>query len=237
MRTPTRSPSVMASARSCVTSTVVVRSWRRIRAKSSRSASRVGWSSAENGSSSSSSSGSSTSARASAVRCASPPESVRAWRAARCPMPSRVEPRVHPRRGAVRAPTPRKRRPRRHVVPDGGVGEERLLEDAGHAPPHREALGRAHGLALEADAARGGRLEEAHHPEQGGLAGAVGPDDREGLARGHRQLGNLEERSPGAVDPDSRQLEDPRHAAGRTWIEPRCIETAQRRSRAISSIS
>ena len=94
----------MASPRSWVTSTAVVRSSRRMRPRSSIRPSRVGGSSEENGSSSSRTSGSITSARASAARCASPPDSVRARRSARCAMPKRSShsPTRSPRPGRAR---------------------------------------------------------------------------------------------------------------------------------------
>jgi hypothetical protein len=74
--TRTRSASSTASSTSCVTSSVVGRCARQSSVTSPCMRMRVSASSAANGSSSSSSRGSRTSARASATRCASPPDSV-----------------------------------------------------------------------------------------------------------------------------------------------------------------
>ena len=76
-----------ASIWSWVAMTAVVRVFLRTRARSSISASRVGGSRAEKGSSRSSSSGRRAKARARLVRWASPPESFRAERSSRWPMP------------------------------------------------------------------------------------------------------------------------------------------------------
>ena len=87
--TASRSPSRRASVWSWVEATAVVRVSRRIRSRSPVSASRVGGSSEEKGSSRKMISGFVTKARARLVRCASPPESFRAERFARWPMPKR----------------------------------------------------------------------------------------------------------------------------------------------------
>jgi hypothetical protein len=70
------------------------------------------------------------------------------------------------------------------VVEDGHATEQRdVLEGSGDAELGdlaRRQLG--HVAALEDDAAGIGMIEAADHVEHRGLAGAVGPDDREDLA-------------------------------------------------------
>ena len=83
MRIATRCPNMKASLRSWVTNTVVIPVSRSIVSKSRISPSRVGGSKAEKGSSNRRSSGLRTRARTRLVRCASPPERLRAGRCAR----------------------------------------------------------------------------------------------------------------------------------------------------------
>ncbi len=107
--TPSRSPNAAASRRSCVTSTAAAPDAASAFARSGSSAARDAASSEENGSSSSSRRGSTANARASATRCASPPESVAGFRSASAPTPKRAShsPAVA-RASAGRAPRNRK---------------------------------------------------------------------------------------------------------------------------------
>ena len=208
-----------------------MRSSRRMRPRSPMRASRVGWSSAENGSSSRSSSGSTTRARASAARWASPPESVRARRgrpaAAMAKRASQRATRVStcPRGDAAEAQA------HGDIVEDGRVGEERLLEDARHAPPHRQRRLGGDRRALEAHGPGGGRLESADHAEEARLARAVRPDHGQHLAVRHGEIRHVEDGAAVVDDADARELDDEGHracgAAGRTWMEPRCMESCQ----------
>ena len=244
--TPTRSPSVIASARSWVTSTVLTRSSRRMRARSPMSSSRVGWSSAENGSSSSRSSGSSTRARARATRCASPPDSVRAGRAGEAGdgeagEPARALPLDALARHAAEAQA------HGDVRRDRRVGEERLLEHAGHAAPDAQALrGASRARPGSARVPAVGSLEQAHHAQEGGLARAVGPDQGQDLAGSHRRC--AARRGPRARAWATRMpassatgvigahRRSSRKRAGPGWRRDAC-ESCQCRSRPISSIS
>src|SRR5262249_3836313 len=73
-------------------------------------------------------------------------------------------------------------------------------------------------------------------------AAAVGPDHREHLSRLDRELGHVEDKARRAFESDAGERDDHRHTrtarhAGRTWIDPRWMESCQCRSRSISRIS
>ena len=134
--------------------------------------------------------------------------------------------------------------PHRHVREDSGVGQQRILEDARHAPSDAQALRGRHRLALKLHGAGVRSLEQTHDAEQGGLPRSVradhgqhltGPDDEmrhieNGLSRmGNANAGQLDDRGHDALSPAA----DP----GRIWMEPRCMDSCHRRSRPISRIS
>ncbi len=76
-----------------------------------------------------------------------------------------------------------------HVVVDGAVGEQRILEH--HGQPAAECqpvpfpLGNR--AAEQLQSSRPGPLQQREHPEEGGLAGPVGTEQRQGLALGQVQ--------------------------------------------------
>ena len=176
--TATRSASACASPRSCVTSTVVTRSWRSTAPRSAMSA-----------------------VARSACRG---PRTARRAAGPRAPAPARAPaPRAAPRRrtafapaGAASAPTPRRSSQRRHAR-RGGLGRRRR-GSAGRARRCRRRSCRpaaAPGTPWPSGAARPARrarrpagrgsarcprvraLQQSEHAQQRGLAAAVGADD------------------------------------------------------------
>jgi hypothetical protein len=79
---------------------------------------------------------------------------------------------------------------------------QRVPDVAGDRPPRQEArlleheadvrIGAAHLPVIEEHAARVGRQQARDDPEQGALAGAVGPDERDDLAGLDRQVNVIE---------------------------------------------
>ena len=64
------------------------------------------------------------------------------------------------------------------VVANGRRGQ---LRDDGEAPGHGEPVQPIHPFSCQLDGARGRPQQAGDDPEEGGLAGAVGPDDRDPL--------------------------------------------------------
>ena len=225
MRTPTRSPSAMASARSCVTSTVVVRLLaqdprevveerlarglvqRRERLVEQQQLGLEHERAGQRG-----------------PLGLAPRERARLAGGQRRDAEPR-EPGVHPGRGAPRASTPRKRRPRatlsRTVVSARSGSWKTLAMRRRTASPSAGLTRSPWNRTLPAVAG----LEQAHHPEQRGLAGAVGADDREDLARVHRQLGDVQHGAPRARDLDAVQRDDRRRrSCGRQHVDRAAVE-------------
>jgi hypothetical protein len=100
------------------------------------------------------------------------------------------------------------------VVEDGAPAEERLLEDARHAPPPGEPLrlGRRH-RAVEPDGAAGRAGEERQRAKKRGLPGAVRPDHRQHLARLHRERRHGERRCALVLDLEVQGFQDRRGRA------------------------
>ena len=189
-------PRAWASPRSWVTSTVVTRSWRRMAPRSARSAvARSASSSPANGSSSSSTSGSSTSARASATRCASPPESVRACRARERAHAEPLEPRA-PRAARRAGGDAAKAQAEPDVVGDGHVGQQRLLEHRRHPAPLGQRVARVDGRPWKRTVPASGRSSSPSTRSSVDLPLPFGPDDRQQLARPPRRAPARRARSP-----------------------------------------
>ena len=132
---------------------------------------RVGASSALKGSSSSSRAGSVAKARASATRLASPPESARALRSARCSTPKRSS--QSGRAFRLLRGRPWKRRPAAALAStrtSKRSGSWKTTESAGAAPRHCRAVAR---LPADPDRAGIGLPQQRRDMQQGGLAGAV----------------------------------------------------------------
>ena len=110
-------------------------------------------------------------------------------------------------RGGARV-VPARELERQHHVLQGGEARNELegLEHEAHQPaPQAGAPVLVQGGqvgAVEPDTPRGGEVQAGEEREQGRLAGAGFPDDRQGLAGGHRQPGPREdlERPLGARD-------------------------------------
>jgi hypothetical protein len=116
---------------------------------------------------------------------------------------------------AVAARDPREPQAVGHVLRHRHVRPERVaLEDHRHAPPlgrDHERRGGEHAVA-DADLAAVGREEAGDQAQRGGLAAAGGPEERDQLARAHRQVeaghrGHVAEALGEAAD------RDPGHAA------------------------
>src|SRR5204863_1712247 len=131
--------------------------------------------------------------------------------------------------------------PQSNVGGHGRVGEERLLEHRRHRPALCQRRRRGHDMAVNPHLASIRRLQESDDPQQRGLATAVGPDHREHLSRLDRELGHVEDEARCALESDAGERDDRRTRtachAGRTWIDPRWMESCQCRSRWISRIS
>jgi hypothetical protein len=123
----------------------------------------------------------------------------------------------------------------RDVGGDAGVGQQRLLEHRGHAPPRGQGVARVHRATADQHLPGVGTLQQPQHPQQRGLAAAVGADDRQHLAGCHVERGHLEREA--AVAAAHVAERDHRRHAGSTWMEPRWIENSQRRSCSMSRIS
>ena len=179
--TTTRSARATASATLWVTKTTVRGRSSQRRWSSASNSSRVSASSALNGSSSSSTGGSPTNARASAARCAIPPESSRGRRPR-----GRGQTDLRERGfGAVAAHVRRdagKLHRQRHVVDDRAPRHEaRLLEVETDAPVAGDRLRPA-----DQHPSGVGGLEPRDHPQERGLAAAVRSDhggERAGIDR------------------------------------------------------
>ena len=200
--------------------------WRR---SSARTVSRVRASSAESGSSSSRTAGSTTSARASAARCAWPPESS-AGRAS--PQPVETDPVQPPRRPSSGPPPSRPRacaaRTRRCPRPRGAGRAARP-----GTPCRRSARAPAGGSSRRprvvpstADPAGVGRQQTGEDPHQRGLARAVGAEQREHLAVGDLEGGLDGQRA--ALDPD---VDVEAHSAAPRAAEPAVAQEQQRGER------
>ena len=81
------------------------------------------------------------------------------------------------------------------------------------------------------------RLEKTQDAEQRGLSRAIRADHGQHLAGHHGEMRHVEDGAAVVGHSDAGQLDDGGHADGRTWMEPRCMESSQRRSRPISRIS
>src|SRR6267142_1075883 len=211
--TATRSASAWASPRRCVTSTVATRSWRSTAPRSVMSAVRAG-------------------------QCHA--LGLAARERARRPLGQRghaeaLQPVAHARAGRLAADAA-EAETEGHVGGHARVGEQRILEHRGHAPPLGEAVTSVHDAPGDADLARLRPLQQSQHAQQRGLAAAVRPDHREHLGGPDLQRRHVEREATRVAEADVAQRDERRHA-GRTWIEPRWIENSQRRSRSISRIS
>ena len=184
-RITSRSASVAASTGSWVTrmrmpSNACIRARR-----SRRTATRACWSSAASGSSSTSRRGATASARASATRCACPPESA-AGPARRRGRRGRRSPASRTRRRRGRGPARAVRaEPERDVVERAEVREQHVvLEHHADGPPlRRDERGAAvvEHHAVELDPAGVDRYEAAQRAQHRRLAGAVRAEQRDGL--------------------------------------------------------
>ena len=146
------------------------------------------------------------------------------------------EPLSHPARRA-QAALAAKAQAQGHVLPDRRVGEERFLKDTRHAPPDCQRGARSDGGAAEAHLTRHGGFEQTEDTQERRLARAVRADEGEDLARQHRERGHVEHGAAAVRYADPQELEHGRRHDGSTWIDPRCTESSQWRSRAMSRIS
>ena len=194
-----RSASASASTGSCVTSTRarreaaedLPRSWRRVSA-------RVCTSSAARGSSSSSSLGSVASARASATRCACPPESSRGA-GRRLRRDADLGRGARGARSGRGAPDAVLAQPERHVVERGQVW--RTAGSPGTRPRPARCSGGTNAAGrgvvddgtVDADTARVEREQPGEHAEQRCLARAVRAEYREHLAVADLEVGGQRE--------------------------------------------
>ena len=187
-----RSATAAASWRSCVTSSAAVLVAARMSRRSARSSARVGASRAPNGSSSSSSSGASASARATLTRCASPPDRLARGLVGEALEAEALQPAL-PRAGALLVLGTRlKRSPvstLARTVPRRSSGRCRTA-----ALTPRTCDGVA-GRPCRSTCPRSWRRRPPATRKQRGLAGAVGAEDRERLARGDGEVLELEDRA------------------------------------------
>jgi hypothetical protein len=185
-RMTSRSARVMASSGSWVISRTGPAKASRCRRSSWRTIRRVSTSRAESGSSSSSRAGSVASARARATRWVCPPESAPGLAPAWSVEPDPLQPVAGPVAGVV-ARDVAGPQPEGHVLQGGEVGEQQVLLEHDPDGAFLRAQPQA-GLRVleravaERDPSAVDREQAGQRTEQGGLAGAVGAEDRDDLA-------------------------------------------------------
>jgi hypothetical protein len=112
------------------------------------------------------------------------------------------------------------------VAADGGGQQARLLSDEGDPP----ALGRgqsSRGGSVDSDDPGGGVVDAGEQPQQSGLAGAVGSENRDVDARGDLEVIQVEDVLAAATVADILQGHDRAHAAPRCWMVVRTLLTAK----------
>jgi hypothetical protein len=91
---------------------------------------------------------------------------------------------------------------------DGNVKEERLLEDDRERPSQRRGILRASDLTEDCHRPVVGLSQERGDVKESSLAGAIGPDDGDGLARGDGEARDVEDRAPAMADEQILDLND-----------------------------
>ena len=104
-----------------------------------------------------------------------------------------------------------------NIVQHVRVEERRVLRDDPNGAPERRELQIAHVLAVDEDPARRGLVEAEEEAEDGRLAAARGPDERDFLPRRDREGDVAEDRSVGVV-PEADVLERDRAATERERV-------------------
>ena len=213
VKTATRSPNRRASSARCETCTTVVARSLSAASRSSKNARRASASSPAAGSSRSSSRGSIARARARLTRCASPPESERAFRSARpaTPMRSRAASATALR---ARASMPRQRKRKLDVANHAGGEQPRTLRCVADVAPGLD-VGVGDWYPVYLDMAGRGRIEPGQEPEQGRLAGAVRTQDRQALARSQVELVDRKHIAAATAVADVARAYDCAHEAAR----------------------
>src|SRR5437773_6893237 len=106
------------------------------------------------------------------------------------------------------------------------------LEGAAEAALHALRLRRpGHVIAAEQDAARGGTQGTHQHVDEGGLAGAVGPDERVALPGPQPEIDVLRDRQRAEAFAEAAGFENGIHLSIRPSIPPRANRTTTTSSR------
>ncbi len=186
-----------ASERLCVTITIAMCRSRASSTNRSCSRSLFVWSRFPDGSSASRTAGSIASARATAVRCCSPPDSSAGrWFMRRRARRARAAPRARSRASAVRPPGDAQRH--HHVLQRGELAQQMMkLEHEPHAsgcaaPTSVSSSERCSSSPASRTVPRGRAVERAEHVQQRALPRAARADDRHHLAAGDLQIGPVE---------------------------------------------
>jgi len=113
-----------------------------------------------------------------------------------------------------------------NVAADGGGQQARLLGDEGDpsALGHGQSSG---GGSVDMDDPGGGVVDAGEQPQQGGLAGPVGSEDRDSDGGGDLEVIEAEDVLAAATVVDILQGHDRAHAAPRCWMVVRTLLTAK----------